>query len=262
VRADLNGSAYSDLDESLVDALDNSTIRTAVIRNYSDETFLYSVFLRLNTGSVPLSPQELRQALHPGPFVKFVDDYSVQSVVLHDAMHIKGADVRMRDAELVIRYYAFRNFIESYAGNLKGILDITAEKFNRDWVLVEEMIEQQKEDFEYAIQAALSIFGENAFRKWNGSDYERSLNRAVLDVLIYYFTDRRVAKKAVARKANVEAAFKKTFLNTKFRVAIESTTKTIDALHTRLSLWGKALSTAISVELPIPLLQDNRIVVP
>jgi len=66
-RSDLNGLSYEDLKhrEDLSDdraLFDNSTIRTVVIRNWRDESYLYSVFLRINTGSVQLSPQELRQA--------------------------------------------------------------------------------------------------------------------------------------------------------------------------------------------------------
>jgi uncharacterized protein with ParB-like and HNH nuclease domain len=79
IRHELNGKSFHDLetDVELEDALtsfENQTIRTVVIRNWDNESFLYEVFLRLNTGSVQLSPQELRQALHPGPFSSFVDE--------------------------------------------------------------------------------------------------------------------------------------------------------------------------------------------
>jgi len=62
IRTDLNGKSWADLTtdptlEPYSDTLDNTTIRTAVIKNWKDETFLYTVFLRLNTGSVQLSPQ-------------------------------------------------------------------------------------------------------------------------------------------------------------------------------------------------------------
>jgi hypothetical protein len=79
-----------------------------VIRNWPDEKFLYQVFLRLNTGSVPLSPQELRQALHPGPFSSFVDSFSGSSIEIRYILGLSAPDFRMRDAELVIRYFAFR----------------------------------------------------------------------------------------------------------------------------------------------------------
>lgn len=68
VRGDLNGLTLDSLrsDGARSDdlaAFENQTIRTVVVRNWTDDEFLYLVFLRLNTGSVPLSPQELRQAL-------------------------------------------------------------------------------------------------------------------------------------------------------------------------------------------------------
>ena len=79
-RDDLNRKNYHDLLSDLthdqdVAAFENSTIRTVVIRNWKQEAYLWEVFLRINTGSVQLSPQELRQALHPGLFSNFVDEY-------------------------------------------------------------------------------------------------------------------------------------------------------------------------------------------
>jgi uncharacterized protein with ParB-like and HNH nuclease domain len=81
-RKDLDGLSYKDLENnpdyaSIVAPLDNQTIRTILIRNWHTESFLYKIFLRLNVESTPLSPQELRQALHPGDFVNFLDDQSV-----------------------------------------------------------------------------------------------------------------------------------------------------------------------------------------
>ncbi|MFQ1927661.1 DUF262 domain-containing protein [Aeromonas veronii] len=81
IKKNLNKMNLEKLKSSLVDyedlaAFENQPIRTVVIKNWPNEDFLYHVFLRLNTGSVPLSPQELRQALHPGDFVTFLDQKS------------------------------------------------------------------------------------------------------------------------------------------------------------------------------------------
>jgi hypothetical protein len=56
IRTDLNGVNYEQLSTDLMreqdhNALQNATIRTAVIRNWGDETFLYTVFLRLLASS-------------------------------------------------------------------------------------------------------------------------------------------------------------------------------------------------------------------
>jgi hypothetical protein len=67
VLTDLNGKTYRDV-TALADLaqirtqFDNHTIRSALIRNWPDEDYLYEVFIRLNTGSARLSPQELRCA--------------------------------------------------------------------------------------------------------------------------------------------------------------------------------------------------------
>ncbi|MEZ6234825.1 MAG: DUF262 domain-containing protein [Phycisphaerales bacterium] len=87
IKRDLNGKTLCDIADNGdlaedLNAFHNQTIRTVVVKNWPSEDFLYLVFLRLNTGSVALSPQELRQALHPGPFVEFADDCMQQSGAL------------------------------------------------------------------------------------------------------------------------------------------------------------------------------------
>src|SRR5215471_13803211 len=79
LRGDLTKRSFTDLStdanyEADYNALCNQAIRTVVIRNWKDTNFLHTVFLRLNTGSVNLSPQELRQALLPGSFSNYIDD--------------------------------------------------------------------------------------------------------------------------------------------------------------------------------------------
>ena len=77
-RRDLIGKKYEDIRSDLflsrdTDNLDNQTIRTMLLRNIKDENFLYKIFLRLNVQSTPLSAQELRQALHHGSFINFLE---------------------------------------------------------------------------------------------------------------------------------------------------------------------------------------------
>lgn len=78
-RADLNDKTYDDIQadpaiEPSVDALQNHTVRTVVIKNWRSDSLLYLLFLRLNQNSVTLSPQELRRALYLGKFMDWLDD--------------------------------------------------------------------------------------------------------------------------------------------------------------------------------------------
>lgn len=65
-RPNLNGKEFSDLELDKTSSGDvrnlmNSDIRCTIISHYESTQVLYDIFYRLNTRSVPLSSQELRQ---------------------------------------------------------------------------------------------------------------------------------------------------------------------------------------------------------
>lgn len=266
IREDLDGKILQDFEEdpALVDdlrAFQNQTIRTVVIKNWPNESVLYLIFLRLNTGSVPLSPQELRQALHPGPFLTFVDERSGQMEGLQKILNLTKPDFRMRDAELLVRYFAFRNFLTDYSGNLKEFLDETCRKLNKDWSRVESRTREQLAEMETAFTTTFRIFGDdNAFKKWDEDKFERRFNRAVFDIMMFYFSNSGVSRKAISAQKGVESDFRKLCeTNSEFRSSLETTTKSIQATVTRLSIWGEALAKRIKTKIPIPRLRENRI---
>lgn len=267
LRPELDGKILDDLksDANLDDdlrAFENAPIRTVVLKNWSSESFLYHVFLRLNTGSLPLSPQELRQALHPGVFVDFADETASNSNALKEILKNKGPDFRMRDVELLVRFYAFHYFMQEYTGDLKGILDIACGRLNERWGKDEPEIRQLSQEFESAFQAAKAVFGEKSvFRKWTTSGYETRFNRAIFDVVMHYFADPIVRDSAVANKQAVEDQFKTLCVQDQmFLGAIEKTTKSLDATHIRFSKWASALNESLGTKIPVPMLINGRIV--
>ncbi|HBP49318.1 DUF262 domain-containing protein [Pseudomonas sp.] len=266
LKDDLNGKTIESLRgdprfENDVASLENQTIRTVVIKNWKDERFLYHVFLRLNTGSVPLSPQELRQALHPGPFVNFLEKKSTDSAPLREILKIKSADFRMRDSELLLRYFAFKNFLTDYKGDLKDFLDTTCKFYNDQWSTSETLIEQQYSDFVESHNVVKEIFGKNAYRKWTGKQYESRFNRAVFDVMILAFAELGVRDLAVGHYSQIEEAYKEVCNETAFLTSVESTTKSIDATVTRLALWYEKLNGLIGSRLGVPHRGNGSIVV-
>lgn len=258
ILTDLNGKTYGDLASdnrlrSHFAAFENQSVRTVIVRNWQTEAVLYLIFHRLNTGSVPLSPQELRQALHPGGFLKFVARYSENSQAVQRVLGLQKPDFRMRDVELLVRYFAFRNRISVYAGNLKKFLDDTCNELNRDWGVKKNEIRRQAEEFDAAVETAFVIFGENAFRKYDGDQYERRFNRAVFDVITYYFSVETIRKKAAASKTKVRTSFEQLCArNTDFLRSIETTTKSKEATAIRFRAWGAVLKTAIGISIEIP----------
>lgn len=259
-RPDLNGRTFDQITDDMSDMIDgtgsdleNATIRTVIIKGWKSEDFLYEVFLRINSGSVRLSPQELRQALHPGEFTNALNEYVIESEALKQALGLKQPDFRMRDNELMIRYIAYQYFLENYNGNLKDILDRTTNFFNDHWDDAKVDILEAFRRFELAVDTTFEIFGRNAFKKWSEIKYESRLNRAVFDVMAFYFSDRAISKASRAKAEQVETAFKALCDDSEdFKDALTSTTKSIDAVSNRLTLWGEKLSETIEKDLGIP----------
>ncbi|MEG4352063.1 DUF262 domain-containing protein [Microcoleus sp. LAD1_D3] len=269
-RPELNGCTHEDLKNdllhsSVLDALDNQTLRTTLIRNWHTESLLYKIFLRLNVENTPLSPQELRQALHPGDFINFLDDESIKNQALRKILKSQNPDPRMRDVELLLRYVGFHHFLSDYRGNLKVFLDMTCKKLNKDWKEKETEVRYTVSQFEKAVQTTTTIFGEeNIFRVWLSSSntYRGKFNRAILDVMVFYFSDPVISEAAEKKPAGVQKAFKElcSSSNSEFREAVEKSTTSIRETHTRLSLWGKALLKVLDVEFNVPELVDNHII--
>jgi len=258
-RQDLNGKTYFDLKNSGqfrddLNSFENQSIRTIVIRNWKDDRYLHSVFLRINTGSVQLSPQELRQALHPGPFADFIDDFSVKSEALQEALKITEPDFRMRDAELVLRYFAYQFFAHDYNGNLKAFLDHAVDHFNRNWDKTKESVESSANAFESSLGSIRHVFGErDELRKWNGTIYEKRINRAVFDIMMYYISDVALRREFVKKARRIKTEFEKLCTkDAEFRSSIEATTKSVGANQIRFQRWKETLErvTGRKVESP------------
>jgi hypothetical protein len=155
-------------------------------------------------------------------------------------------DFRMRDIELFVRYFAFRLFLERYKGNLKQFLDETCADLNANWSQQESKIKQAAKKLEHAIGLTFRVFGQtNAFRKWSADGYERRFNRAVFDIMVYYFADMKTTTVVSHAKALRTAFEKACETNTEFLRSIETTTKSLDATATRLNVWGDELRRVI-----------------
>lgn len=238
-------------------AFENQSIRTVIIKNWPNQDFLYTVFLRLNTGSLPLSPQELRQALNPGPFTTFADEYSIESVGIKQVLNLKKPDYRMRDVEIVVRFFAFKNFLESYNGKLKEFLDNTCETLNKEWEKDPNRIKTQADELEFSINATFEIFGENAFTKYSNGDFTGIFNRPVYDIMTYYFSNTDIGKAAIAKKQDVLDAFINLCTNDiDFVRSLETSTKNIDPTAKRFNTWGSELSRITGLKFPIPARAD------
>jgi hypothetical protein len=230
--------------------LGNADIRTTVITGFTDEDVLYDIFYRINTGSVPLSSQELRQVLNRGEFSKYLLQITSDPNPLWDLLGIDAPDPRLRDVELLLRLVALQRFSPLYRGNMKAFLDNSMKSLNKDWATERSEIEDLTQQIFQATKTAIRIFGSEVGKKYKGGRYERVLNRALFEVQAYYFTFPKVRAAAVKDKPALIAAAKELFADNDFTASIESTTKSVENYRTRFSKYQKMLQDTLGVKLP------------
>lgn len=254
------GKTFQDITEheslsNSTSQIENQPIRTIIIKNWPNDEFLYSVFLRLNTGSLPLATQELRQALHPGPFIDFSDEFSMESSEIMKILGINKPDYRMRDVELVVRYFSFKYYISNYNGNLKRFFDDTVKKLNTEWSDKEKFIRSDAEALNEAIKATYSIFENHAFKKWKNKNFDTRINRAIYDIMVYYFSNEDIRNAAIKKKTQIKEKFISLCTeDNDFLSSFETSTKNIQPTTTRFVSWGNGLKDILGIDIKIPFL--------
>lgn len=251
-RPDLKGLTFANIKETEDgSSFLNQTVRSVVIRNWPSNDFLHTVFVRLNTENVPLSPQELRGALFPGGFVSYVSSFSADSEALQKVLRLDGPDFRMRDVEMYVRLFGLSFFIDDYAGNLKKFLDDTCRKLNQAWEQDEQIIRDQGNKIDRSLVAVNAVFGTSAGRKIVNGVPETRPNRAVLEVQSYYLMNEAFVSFARTRSTEIVALFSEVCERSDFRRAVETTTKSKGAFTERFSIWESALEAHFSLN-PAP----------
>jgi hypothetical protein len=261
VRRDLHRVDYETLksDPARQDdfnAFSTHIIRAVVIRNWPSTEFLHLVFLRLNTGSLKLSPQELRQAIVPGPFSDFADDFALDAKPLQALLGRTSPDPRMRDVELLVRHLALFRSLTEYRGRMKEFLDQKCADFNASWDEIAAEVRTQTEDFVRGIEALQVVFPDGVARK-QGS---KLFNRSIFDSLIYYAAQPAVRERMLASAGAVAEAYRTAIANERFQLAVESDTAGVPHTVDRIQIWGTALARALNVSLSIPALRNGGIV--
>lgn len=241
VLKSLNGKTYNTLPDKERNTFDNRTIRAVVIRGWTSESTLYSIFLRLNVGSLTLSPQELRKALHPGPFVDYIDELSIKMNSYQYLLGKNSPDKRMRDTELLLRIFGYKFNIDNYHGNLKNFLDDTCKKLNNSWEQQREEIQEFGNNFSASVDFLKELLqsDQDLFKASKVFVTNPRLNKAIFEVLAYNFTSKSIINLVNAQRDLFIKKFEELKSTEEFNYSINNTTKETGRLKTRFTLFAQ-----------------------
>jgi hypothetical protein len=248
----LNGLSYAELPETNLREFENSSLRCTVITNYSDIQVLYDIFYRLNSGSVALSSQELRQVLNRGDFGDYLIEITNNTNILHNAMGLKEPDTRLRDVEIILRVFSFYLYAADYKGNLRRFLDDSMHKVTKDWTNMETVIRELYEKMNTSVQLLGKVFGDIKFvgRKYKNGSFETRFNKALFEVEVFYFM--HLDNTILSQKEAFISAFKKLSSDdTDFMASIESSTKNMENYKVRYNRIEQLINNTFHLELNI-----------
>lgn len=170
------GKSIDDLDPDDRLRLDDSIIPTIVFKQDTpedDDTSIYHVFERLNTGGTKLNPQEVRNCVDAGPLIEFLHQENLENEQWREIAG--GVSKRCKDQELILRFLALYYGFEKYERPMKEFLN----KFSRSNRRPSpETIDEFRRIFRGTIEYVYEALGRGAFRP------DRGLNAAVFDAVM------------------------------------------------------------------------------
>ena len=252
-----NQKTYKDIDSNpdMLRIFENSALRCTVISNYPSDESLYDIFYRLNSGSTPLSSQELRQALNKGPYSQFLISVTDEDNILRQVMTIKEPDKRLRDVEVLLRCMSFLKYAKDYKGNLLQFLDNTMHIFNVLWKTEETEIKALERKVMDTIYKLIEVFGacDIVARKYKNGEQNKQFNRVLLEVLVYFFDKVDETKLTEENNRNFVLAYKKLFeVDTDFQATIDGSTKNMENYKIRYSRIQDIVNEVYGLKLVSP----------
>lgn len=177
------GKTYVDLldaDEAAARRLRNSVLRAFVIRqlNPQDDTSVFHVFERLNTGGTLLVGQEVRNAVYSGPFNELLLSLNLE-LAWRAIVGKREPDKRMRDVELILRFFSLRYALESYEKPMKDFMSRYMRRHARS---TGDQIASYRDVFVNTASAVHEHLGERPFHLRAG------LNASVYDCVFCAFS--------------------------------------------------------------------------
>jgi hypothetical protein len=228
VQDQYEGRTYETLEIEDRRHLDDSIIHATVMRQDTpsdDDSSIYHVFERLNTGGKLLSGQEIRASLYHGSFNEMLARLNEDE----DWRAIFGpVNRRLRDQELILRFFALKHDGDSYERPLKGFLNRFMKK-NREFGAVEEStLESEFDETVHLIRVAI----ERPFRP------ERVLNAAILDSVMVAVSEG--IDRGLLDEGKVAAGYQALLENSEYLSSTKGNTASEEQVERRLRLAREA----------------------
>jgi Protein of unknown function DUF262 len=183
---EFNTKFYTDLPRDLQRRISTFPINIYILEAGTPDVVKFNIFSRLNKSGMVLQPQEIRHALHQGigaDFVKaLVSPETPEGMAFINTTEGKIKTDRMQDRDFATRFISF--YLISYTEYQPDLDSFMNKGMGKLKYLSPTELQQLKDDFREAMNIALEIFGDDAFRKrFDWKEPRKPINKALFEVL-------------------------------------------------------------------------------
>ena len=232
----LDGTTYDDLQNVDRRSLDNSSIHATVVRQFepkNDDTSMYQIFKRLNSGGRAVNPHEIRRAVYQGKLMDEIERLNDNP----DWRKIVGKpSLRLKDQEMILRFMAMLYRSGRYFRPMEEFLNVFVQaNRNPDEIWMRDTVDI----FERTIRAFAKSMGGSAFRVVRG----RTVNAAVFDSMSTGLANKIETSGAPGEDA-VREVHDLLLSNNRYLGAVTQNTSDVRSVGTRLRLAKAAFENA------------------
>jgi hypothetical protein len=241
VYQEFNGLRFHKLPSNIQRKLKTHTLRLVAVTNESHPDVKFDVFQRLNTNTVPLNAQELRNCMYRGTLNELLKDVVAYEPWLR-ILRKKEPDKRMRDEELALRFFAFHvRGLESYSTPQKLWLNDTA-SLGRTYSV--PVINKLHAAWRQSIDVTLSWFDpDECFRRIPATK-PLAINRALFD-LTMLSAAKVDPTRASSLKSRVRSCYMRLLKSEEFNDLISRAVDHTSRTLRRFELWDSEVGKAL-----------------
>lgn len=178
VNSKWENKSFQDLNDPDKRRLKDSVLRAVIVEQLDpkDNTSIFHIFQRLNTGGTTLKPQEIRNCIYRGKFNDLLNQLN-HNKEWRKIIGLPTPDKRMRDVELILRFLALYYKYKEYKSPMKDFLSGFISDYKND----ENKVKEFKKIFEKTVSTIASQLNPHPFRIKTG------LHAAVFDSIMAAF---------------------------------------------------------------------------
>jgi len=220
------GKPFQELSEGEQIRLRDSVLRVMTVEQLDpkDQTSVNHIFERLNTGGTALTPQEIRNCVSQGPFNDLIVELNSHNT-WREIFGTVQPDPRMRDIELILRFFALAADSGSYTKPMKEFLNTFMARHRWD-----SDAETYRTTFMGTVKRIVHSLGSKPFHI-----RRRGINAAVFDCVMVAFSQ------SAPIPEDIRERFQTLLKNPSFVEATTAGTTDVDTLKRRIGLAREIL---------------------